>query len=364
MLGDVGATRGILQNGKLAEWYAAKWKQIAEAQRPRTYVFAVGDDANLPLLHNAGAQLTECWNRCAVHRADRFQAECVLIARSDRSRSTDLELTITPAANFDLVYPLEESVFPGACRRGWESIRSRGQVRRRSPREGRRSATTRRCPRRVADIRHLPRAWAKARVDALLEKIEREGEDQRVDRRDHPAVAQIQIRDAVHVVSGRAASAAAASIDSSWRSGAAREDGSIHYVGGRDVPVWTGARRFDILNGEDTWQTRFLAPADMTDGTYQVRLMLRDKQGHTYREAKTFVIASKPPAVKVKIERKQFHHGEAVRLNVSASDTTRTIVARLYGAAPAYLRWNARRDRTLANCLCLRRCRRGNIRCE
>ncbi len=49
VLGDLGATRGILQNGKLAEWYAAKWKLVAEARRPRTYVFAIGDDANLPL---------------------------------------------------------------------------------------------------------------------------------------------------------------------------------------------------------------------------------------------------------------------------------------------------------------------------
>ena len=45
LLGDGGATSGIIQNGKLAEWYAEAWKQIAEKQRPRTYVFAVGDDA-------------------------------------------------------------------------------------------------------------------------------------------------------------------------------------------------------------------------------------------------------------------------------------------------------------------------------
>ena len=30
-------------------WYAAAWKQLPETQRPRTYIFAVGDDANLPL---------------------------------------------------------------------------------------------------------------------------------------------------------------------------------------------------------------------------------------------------------------------------------------------------------------------------
>ena len=30
-----------------------------------------------------------------------------------------------------------------------------------------------------------------------------------------------------------------------------------------------------------------------------------------------------------------------MKLHVSASETTRTIVARMNGAAPAYLRWNA-----------------------
>ncbi len=46
-------------------------------------------------------------------------------------------------------------------------------------------------PAQNTDHPNLPREWAKARVDALLDKIEREGEDQRVDRRDHQAVAQI-----------------------------------------------------------------------------------------------------------------------------------------------------------------------------
>jgi len=79
----------------------------------------------------------------------------------------------------------------------------------------------------------------------------------------------------------------------------------------------------------------------LADGTYHVRLILRDREGHVFRESKTFVIASQPPTVKVKLERTQFHRGDVVKLRVSASDTTRTIVARMYGAAPAYLRWNA-----------------------
>ena len=55
-------------------------------------------------------------------------------------------------------------------------------------------------------------------------------------------------------------------------------------------------KKLRILAQEDTWQTRFLAPRDMQDGTYSVRLILRDRDGRTFREAKTFVIASKPPA--------------------------------------------------------------------
>src|SRR5204863_6696151 len=35
-----------------------------------------------------------------------------------------------------------------------------------------------------------------------------------------------------------------------------------------------------FLPGEHIWQTRFLAPTDMSDGTYQVRLVMRDRAGH------------------------------------------------------------------------------------
>ena len=50
LLTDGGADRGLVSNGKLAAWYAAQWNQIAADRRPKTDIFAVGDDANLPLL--------------------------------------------------------------------------------------------------------------------------------------------------------------------------------------------------------------------------------------------------------------------------------------------------------------------------
>ena len=101
-------------------------------------------------------------------------------------------------------------------------------------------------------------------------------------------------------------------------------------------------QRLRYLSGEDMWQTRFLAPDDMRDGTYTVRLVLRDRLGHTYREFKTFVIASKPPAVQIKLDTQRFHRGQSVDVKVSASQSTRTLVARLEGALPVALSWDAR----------------------
>ncbi len=79
----------------------------------------------------------------------------------------------------------------------------------------------------------------------------------------------------------------------------------------------------------------------MPDGKHDVRLVLRDRQGRVYRESKSFLIASKPPVVRVRLDKKQYRRGETVDLKVSASKSTRTLTARMYGVAPVNLRWNA-----------------------
>jgi Ca-activated chloride channel family protein len=101
------------------------------------------------------------------------------------------------------------------------------------------------------------------------------------------------------------------------------------------------------LSDEDTqgsdggrmWETRFLAPPEMKDGTYSVRLILRDVHGNTYREEKTFVI------VKVLLPNKKLHRGETVTIKATASQSTRTLLARLTGpgfeSMPVTLRWNS-----------------------
>ncbi len=85
------------------------------------------------------------------------------------------------------------------------------------------------------------------------------------------------------------------------------------------------------------WETRFLAPTDMKDGTYTVRLILRDAAGHTYSEAKTFVIASTPPSVRVSLDRSRYRRGDVMFIRAGATASTRTLTARLQGAAPVDL---------------------------
>jgi Ca-activated chloride channel family protein len=339
LLGDLGATRGILQNGKLAEWYGAKWKQIPEARRPRTYVFGVGDDANLPLgkmlargsLEKAGVFE---WVRSTEPVDFKLNA---FLSKIGRRPVDHLQLEISPAANVDLLYSLEESVFPGSMQT-WvgEYKKPGGQA---TFTAGQKSVTAA-LPEQNTDHPNLPREWAKARVDALLEKIEREGED----RATIDEIIRLSRKyKFVTPYTSFLAAPRALLRPRLIRPGdpvlRVKTDESITSV----VAMFPFGlvKKLRYLGGEDTWQTRFLAPQDLADGTYQVRLLLRDRQGRVFKESKTFVIASKPPSVKVKLDRKEFHRGETVRLQVSASDTTRTIVARMYGAAPAYLRWNA-----------------------
>jgi Ca-activated chloride channel family protein len=332
LLGDLGATRGIIQNGKLGEWYSGKW---AATKHPRTYVFAIGDDANLPLGRMLARNNGVFESVRSTEPID-FKLKAFL-SKIGRKPVDNLRLTTSAPTNFDLIYPLEETVFPGSMQT-WV-----GQYKKPSTQTTFSVLATRATvplPAQNTDHEFLPRAWAKARVDALLDQIEREGEDQA--SIDEIIRLSRKYRFVTPYTSFLAAPRALLRPrlirpgDPVLR---VKTDPSIASVVAM-FPFGT-VKKLRYLTAEDTWQTRFLAPKDLADGTYRVRLLLRDQQGRTYQESKTFVIASQPPVVKVKLDRPQVHRGETVQLHVSASDSTRTIVARLPGAAPVYLKWNA-----------------------
>ena len=342
LLSDGGATRGALQNGKLAAIYAAAWKKIPERQRPRTFVLGIGDDANMPLLKMLASN-DGVWELVRSTEPIEFKLGAFL-SKLGRRPVEGLRLAAEPKANLDFVYPLEESWFGGALA-SWV-----GEYQKPARRavfsaagfdQGRplRMSVTAYLPEQSLEHADLPRTWAKARVDALLAKIERDGEDR-------ASVDEI-IRLARQYKFVTPYTSFLAAPRSLLRPRVIRPgDPVLRVKTDPDIVSVVALFPFGLvkelrfLKEEDIWQTRFLAPADMSDGSYQVRLVLRDRNGHIYREAKTFVIASKPPVVRVNLARARYRPGETVEMRVSASRTTRTVMARLYGAAPVHLYWN------------------------
>lgn len=342
LLTDGGADRGEIRSGKLAAWYTAKWSQIPADRRPKTDIFAVGDDANLPLLrllsHNDGV---------LEHVLSSEPVEFKLAAFLSKLGQTpigDLQLSVAPKAVVDKVYALDDAVFDGG-QAAWvgqylkpvksADFRVSGEQRGQPVR----TETKAELPAQALEHDQLPRLWAWARVQALLDEIARNGETD-------AAVNEI-IRLARKYKFVTPYTSFLAAPRALLRPRVIRPGDPVLRI--HTDPAITSVvalfpfgleKPLRFLQDEDVWETRFLAPADMTDGTYQVRLILRDKNGAVYREEKTFVIASKPPTVKVRLDRRRFRAGDTIPLIVNASQSTRTLTARIEGLAPVSLRWS------------------------
>jgi Ca-activated chloride channel homolog len=328
LLSDGGATRGAdISNKRLGSWFASQRK----GWQAKLYIFALGDDANMPLLNEIGDVVE--WVR-STEPAD-FKLNSFL-SKIGRNPAANFTLATDPASNTRMIYPLESSVFGGAMQ-WWVGQYLQPGMQRFSVGARQTSATL---PPVEPAHAHLPRSWAKARVDALLAKIDREGED----RATIDEIIQLS-RKYKFVTPYTSFLAAPRSLlrprlirpgDPILR---VRTDPSIASV----VAMFPfgEVKPLRFLKDEDIWQTRFLAPPDMPDGTHTVRLILRDKQGRAYRESKTFVIVSKPPVVRVRLAKNRFHRGEVVKLRVDASQSARTVTARMYGVTPVNVRWNA-----------------------
>jgi Ca-activated chloride channel family protein len=344
ILSDGGATRGPIQNGKLAAWYASAWKQLPDMQRPRTYIFAVGDDANLPLFRLLARQDGLLESVLSTEPME-FKLNSFL-SKIGRSPVGQLGLSIAPEAAVETVYPLQAATFAGSLA-SWVGLYDKPQENVGFTVHGMRDSGPVQLtgktnfPRESFDHPQLPRLWARARVDALLEKIERDGEDQ--------ATIDEIIRLARQYKFVTPYTSFLAVPRALLRPRVIRPGDPILRVK-TDESITSVIALFPFglvqplryLSSEDIWQTRFLAPTDMQDGTYTVRLILRDRVGYTYRESKTFVIASTAPVVQVKLDRKRYQRGQAIELKVSASESTRSLVARMDGAAPVALRWDAK----------------------
>lgn len=341
--GDTVLTR------KIAATYARQWRA---SPHPRTNIFAVGDDANLPLLQLLAKNDGLLEN---VLSTEPLQPKLGIFLGHSSSRPVGgLRLDIAPTAAIHTVYPMDPAVYTGSIA-AWvgdyiSPARGVGFTV-----TGRRGETPLRAtaaadlPAEELDHPQLPRLWAQARVNALLQQIASDGETRaavdeiiELSRRykfvtpytSFLAVPRSLLRPRV-IRPG----------DPILR---VHTDPSITSVValfpfGLTKPLRHLASE-DVTQGPDAdrlYETRFIAPADMQDGTYAVRLILRDVRGNTYSERKTFVIASTAPSVRVTLNRTRFRRGEVMLIKAGATSTTRTLTARLEGAVPVDLRWNS-----------------------
>lgn len=341
LLTDGGADRGEIRNGKLAAWYTAQWSQIPADRRPKTDIFAVGDDANLPLLRMLSRN-----DGVLEHVLSTEPVEFKLASFLTKTGQTpigNLHLTVSPQAAVDKVYALDDSVFDGG-EAAWvgqytkpaknAGFRADGEQQGHAVR----AETKVDLPAEALEHDQLPRLWAGARVQALLDQIEREGETE--------AAIQEIIRLARKYKFVTPYTSFLAAPRALLRPRVIRPGDPVLRIHTDPAIVSVIAlfpfgleKPLRYLSHEDVWQTRFLAPPEMSDGVYQVRLILHDKAGQVYREQKTFVIASKPPSVKVRMQATRYRAGDNVPLLVNASESTRILTARVQGLAPVYLRW-------------------------
>jgi Ca-activated chloride channel family protein len=348
-LTDGNSDRGTTVLGrKIAAEYARQWK--ASAQHPRTDIFAVGDDANLPLLRQIAANDGVLEHVLSTEPID-AKLDAFLFKIASRPIE-DLHLSVTPPPAVHTLYPLDSSVYAGSIA-SWVGDyllpAKKVEFAAHATREG--TALDIRTkvdlPAESLDHPQLPRLWAQARVNALLDQIAREGESKaaideivRLSRRykfvtpytSFLAVPRSLLRPRVirpgDPVLRVHTDPSIESVIALFPFGLTKP---LRHIPGEDHPG---------PDGDRLWETRFLAPADMKDGVYTVRLILRDAGGHSYREAKTFVIASTPPAVKIVLGQTKYRRGDLMLVKAQATASTRTLTARLEGAAPVDLRWN------------------------
>jgi Ca-activated chloride channel family protein len=347
---DGGSDRGTsVLPRTIAANYAQQWRASSQ---PRINIFAVGDDANLPLLRlvaqNDGLLANVLSSEPLQPKLDNFLAE------GTSHPIAGLRLDATPNDNLRAIYSLDGSVYAGSLAE-WvgQYLAPAKQITftAKGDREGNpvHASTTVDLPAESLDHPQLPRLWAQARVNALLDEIERDGETR-------AAIDEIiELSRRYKFVTPYTSFLAVPR--SLLRPRVIRPGDPILRVHtdpaivsvialfpfGLTQPLRHIATE-DKRNGPDSdrlWETRFLAPTDMQDGTYTVRLILRDVKGNTYSEQKTFVIASTPPSVRIRLERTRFHRGDVMQIKAAATATTRTITARLQGSMPADLRWNS-----------------------
>ncbi len=334
MISDANPTLGTSQTKSISA--------ALDERSARFFAFALGVDANASLLKDLTAKTHGAFDQARETEDIGLKLQ-LFFDKVGMPDVADLKLSSPDTKNLYDIYPSRDNSYSGS------SVSFIGRYRK--PQTQSISFSARHGVENIAmsqDIllpdleaahAQLPRVWARARVDALLEAMNRDGE-----REDYIAEI-IRLSEKYKFVTPYTAFIAAPRAllrprliqpgDPVIR---IKTDPSVTEVFavlpfGQTMPL-------KFLPGDGVWVTRFVAPSWMADGTYTCRLLLTDKDGNGYQEEKSFVIDSRAPKVKIMLDKQSFTAGDEVRVKVLADSDTARLTAKLYGAKPVQIRWS------------------------
>ncbi len=309
----------------------------------RVFAFALGGDANRTLLETL-AQKTHGYFAGARETEDITTQLRLFFAKVGTPNIEDLRFTADKKVFYQIYAAPDAHSFDGS------SVAFVGRYKQPAPQttiavQGQYGAQTIKLARTVAlpefddTHEHVPRLWARARVDALLRAMDLDGE-----REDYIAEI-IRLAEKYKFATPYTAFLAAPRAllrprliqpgDPVLR---VKTDESINAVFavlpfGETLPL-------QYLPAAGVWEVRFLAPAWLPDGAYRCRLLLTDKGGRGYQEEKSFVVDSHAPKLRVSVAAETVRAGDELRVRVGADSDTVRLIAKLYGAQPAQLVWS------------------------
>lgn len=198
-----------------------------------------------------------------------------------------------------------------------------------------------RLPERATEHEMLPRRWAKLRVDSLLRRIEMAAPGEDVEPLVEEVVALARRYKFVTPYTSFLAAPRALLRPRAIRPGdpvlRVRADPIIVSV----VAVFPFGltKPLHYIADEDVWETRFLAPKEMRDGTYSCTLLLTDGDGNLYKEEKSFVIDSRPPRLRVRTDRERYMPGGRIVVTINSDRDTRRLRVRFGRLLPVEARY-------------------------
>jgi len=342
MITDGNTTLATTRTSALVERFK---KANTEGAGARLYVFGIGADTNLRLLEELARASRGFfdWTRETDDLEFKLNA---FISKVGRQPIDSLKLENADASNFYQIYPDYEATaydgtrlaFVGRYRRpGPAALTVSGNA------EGRAVRLTQQVelPERDDSHPHVPRVWARARVDALLRQIALGGETKEaIDE----IIALSKKYKFVTPYTSFLAAPRSLLRPRVIRPGdpvlRVRADESIKEI--TAVFPFGLTKQMVYLKGEDVWQTRFIAPREMADGVYRCRLILVDSKARAFQEEKSFVIDSRPPRLQAQAARQRVRAGEDLAITVRADADTRRIAARIFGALPVPVIWDGK----------------------